>query len=91
MRQIRESLIEFSPIKLYGCNSQNFDKHALNRDGKNGDFTAVLSTEHTFSKAGIYSIAARVQDNLDGQATVVVRIEVDETNCRIIEEKIVNL
>ena len=25
MRQMRESLIEFSPTKLYGCNSQNFD------------------------------------------------------------------
>ncbi|MBI4239115.1 MAG: hypothetical protein HY696_11980 [Deltaproteobacteria bacterium] len=25
MRQIRESLIEFSPVKLYGCDSQNFD------------------------------------------------------------------
>ena len=26
MRQMRESLIEFSPTKLYGCNSQNFDE-----------------------------------------------------------------
>lgn len=66
-------------------------EHALNRDGKNGDFTAVLSTEHTFSQSGMYSIAARVQDNLDGQATVVARIEISETDCRIIEEKIVNL
>jgi len=66
-------------------------EHALNRDGKNGEFTAILVTEHTFPKSGIYSIAARVQDNLDGQATVAARIEVGETDCRIIEEKIVNL
>jgi len=66
-------------------------EHALNRDGKNGDFAAILTTEYTFSKSGTYNIAARVQDNLDGQATVAARIEVSETDCRIIEEKIVNL
>ncbi|MBI2337410.1 MAG: site-specific DNA-methyltransferase [Deltaproteobacteria bacterium] len=66
-------------------------EHALNRDGKNGDFTAILTTEHIFSQSGTYSIAARVQDNLDGQATVAAQIEVSETDCRIIEEKIVNL
>ena len=66
-------------------------EHALNRDGKNGDFIAILTTDHTFPKSGTYSIAARVQDNLDGQATVAARIEVSETDCRIIEEKIVNV
>lgn len=60
-------------------------EYALNRDGKNGDFTAILTTEHTFLKSGMYNIAARVQDNLDGQATVTARIEISETDCRIIK------
>lgn len=66
-------------------------EHALYREGKNGDFKAILTAEHSFPKAGTYIVAARVQDNLDGQATIVAQIEVSETNCRIIEEKPVNL
>ncbi len=75
----------------YDNNRFSSREHALNRDGRNGDFTAILTAEYTFSKPGIYSIAARVQDNLDGQATAVVQIEVSDVDCRIIEEKIENL
>jgi hypothetical protein len=55
------------------------------------DNLQILPTQHTFLKTGTYSIVARVQGNLDGQATVAARLEVSEINCRIIEEKIVNL
>ncbi|MBP7773843.1 site-specific DNA-methyltransferase [Candidatus Gracilibacteria bacterium] len=42
--------------------------HALNRAGTNGDFSAILTVEHTFEKLGTYLIAAKVQDSLDGEA-----------------------
>lgn len=65
-------------------------EYSLNRDGKNGDFTAVLNIEHTFPRAGEYRIAARIQDNLDGQSTVTAHIQVSENNCKIIETKFMN-
>lgn len=59
--------------------------HALNRTGKSGAFEAVLTAEHEFAKPGTYVVAARVQDNLDGRATAVAKVEVSERNCRIVE------
>ncbi len=53
-------------------------EYALNREKKGqGDFEAVFTVEHTFEKNGTYKIAARVQDNLDGEtvATVVLAIK----------------
>lgn len=54
--------------------------HALNRTGTNGDFSAVLTVEHTFEKLGEYLIASKVQDSLDGEAMTSSRItiKVDE-------------
>lgn len=43
----------------------------------------MLEVEHTFPRAGTYAIAARVQDNLDGQATVVAEAVVEEGRCTL--------
>ena len=51
-------------------------EHALNRQGAQGNFEAKLDIEHTFDQAGEYMIAARVQDNLDGEAIATVRLKV---------------
>jgi len=58
---------------------------------KENPSSEALPTQEKFFSTEKLRRAARVQDNLDGQATVVARIEVSETDCRIIEEKIVNL
>ncbi len=70
--------------KLINCqwdfdyNGQRFSQreYALQRIGSSGDFKAVLEVEHEFSRPGTYTIAARVQDNLDGQATAVAQVTV---------------
>lgn len=62
-------------------------EYALNREGKSGAFEAVLVAEHTFAQPGTYVVAARIQDNLDGQATVTARVEVNERKCIISEAK----
>ena len=48
-----------------------------------GDFEAVLEAEYTFARDGNYTIAARVQDNLDGQATAVAKVTVESGHARI--------
>jgi len=58
-------------------------EYALNRTGARGDFAAVLEFEHEFPRAGTYTVAARVQDNLDGQATAVAQIVVSEGRCEL--------
>lgn len=58
-------------------------EYALNRTGSNGNFDAVLEAEYTFPHAGEYTVAARVQDNLDGQATAVARIKVANGRCEV--------
>lgn len=58
-------------------------EYALNRTGSNGNFDAVLEAEYTFPQAGEYTVAARVQDNLDGQATAVARIKVANGRCDV--------
>lgn len=56
-------------------------EHALNREKRGeGDFEAILSIEHTFPAAGTYNIAARVQDNLDGEATVAAALKLDKSS-----------
>ena len=53
-------------------------EHALNREKKGqGDFEAIFIVEHTFEKDDTYNIAARVQDNLDGEtvATAILTIK----------------
>lgn len=56
-------------------------EHALNREKRGeGDFEAILTIEHTFPAAGTYTIAARVQDNLDGEATVVATLKLDKSS-----------
>ena len=49
-----------------------------------GDFEAVLEAEYTFARDGNYTIAARVQDNLDGQATAVVKVTVESGRARVV-------
>lgn len=53
-------------------------EHALNREGKNGEFTALLNLEHTFSEVGEYIVGARVQDSMDGEATTKAKITLTE-------------
>lgn len=53
-------------------------EYALNREGSQGHFEAKLNVEHMFARAGEYTIAARVQDNLDGEAVATTRIIVTE-------------
>lgn len=48
-------------------------EHALNRDGSSGDFTASFEVSHKFEKSGEYIIAAKVQDNLDGEEITVAK------------------
>ncbi len=48
-------------------------EHALNREGASGDFTATFEASHKFEKTGEYIVAAKVQDNLDGEAIVTVK------------------
>lgn len=58
-------------------------EYALNRTGSSGDFRAVLEIEYEFPRAGSYTIAARVQDNLDGQATAVAQVTVSDGKCEL--------
>ncbi len=56
-------------------------EYALNREKRGeGDFEAILTIEHTFPAAGTYNIAARVQDNLDGEATVAATLKIDKSS-----------
>ena len=49
--------------------------YALNRNKVGtGDYEAVLDVDYTFAKDGEYQVAARVQDNLDGQATATLKV-----------------
>jgi DNA modification methylase len=51
--------------------------YALNRNKVGtGDYEAVLNVAYTFAKDGEYQVAARVQDNLDGQATATLKVAV---------------
>lgn len=54
--------------------------NALNRVGKAGKYEAVLVAKHKFEKSGKYTIAARVQDNLDGEATAIAELTIDENS-----------
>jgi DNA modification methylase len=54
--------------------------HALNRAGKAGTYEAVLSVTHKFEKPGKYVIAARVQDNLDGEAVTVAELSISNSS-----------
>ena len=60
-------------------------KYALMRNKVgSGDFEALLEAEFTFARGGSYTIAARVQDNLDGQATAVVKVTVESGRARVV-------
>lgn len=51
--------------------------YALNRNKVgSGDFEAVLQAEYQFMRDGVYTVAARVQDNLDGQATATAKVSI---------------
>jgi len=59
-------------------------EHALNREKKGqGDFEAVFIAEHTFEKNGLYNIAARVQDNLDGETVTTAILTVKDGSYEI--------
>lgn len=59
--------------------------YALNRNKVgSGDFEAVLQTEYQFPRDSTYTVAARVQDNLDGQATVTAKVIVENGKARIV-------
>lgn len=56
-------------------------QYALNREKQGeGDFEAILTIEHTFPAAGTYNIAARVQDNLDGEASIAATLKLDKNS-----------
>jgi len=57
-------------------------EHALNREGASGDFTAIFEASHKFEKSGEYIIAAKVQDNLDGEVITVSKfnLQIDGKN-----------
>lgn len=69
----------------FDYNGERFSQreYALNRNGSSGNFSAVLEIEHEFPRAGTYVIAARVQDNLDGQATAVAEVTVSDGRCEL--------
>lgn len=52
--------------------------HALNRTGSNGDFSALLTVEHTFDTLGEYLIGAKIQDSLDGEGMTTARLLLTE-------------
>lgn len=53
-------------------------EHALNREWKNGDYTAKLEITHTFGEVNEYFIGGRVQDSMDGEATTTARLRFKE-------------
>ncbi len=54
-------------------------KYALNRQKHgSGLYEAVTTVSHTFSKTGEYLIAARVQDNQDGEAIAISKLTIDK-------------
>lgn len=56
-------------------------QYALNHEKKGtGEFEAVLKIEHEFDKIGTHTIAARVQDNLDGEAVTVAQFNIKKEN-----------
>lgn len=59
--------------------------YALNRNKVgSGDFEAVLQAEYQFMRDGVYTVAARVQDNLDGQATATAKVSITNGKAAII-------
>jgi len=50
--------------------------NALNRVGKAGKYEAVVTKKYKFSASGEYLIAARVQDNLDGDAITAAKLTI---------------
>lgn len=66
-------------------------EHALNREWASGDFTATFEANHKFEKAGEYIIAAKVQDNLDGEAIVTAKfsLQIDGKEIKYKLEQIV--
>lgn len=55
-------------------------KYALNRQKHgSGSYEAVTTVSHTFSKVGEYLIAARVQDNQDGEAIAISKLTIDKS------------
>lgn len=59
--------------------------YALNRNKVgSGDFEAVLEAQYQFPHDGIYTVAARVQDNLDGQAAATASVEVKDGKAHIL-------
>lgn len=59
-------------------------EHALNREGSSGDFTASFEASHKFEKSGEYIIAAKVQDNLDGEEITIAKfiLKIDGKKCQ---------
>lgn len=53
-------------------------EHALNREWKNGDYTAKLEITHTFGEVNEYFIGGRVQDSMDGEATTTAKLRLKE-------------
>ena len=59
-------------------------KYALNRKKmKGGEYEAVLSVEHTFKKYGEHLVAARLQDNQDGESTTVAKVYLTNDSIKI--------
>lgn len=59
-------------------------KYALMRQKvKQGAYEALLDVGHDFEKYGEFQIAARIQDNLDGEATVQAKLQLSESKCKI--------
>ena len=57
--------------------------NALNRVGKSGKYDAILEAKHRFEKPGKYTIAARVQDNLDGESITSAVLTIEEDSHKL--------
>lgn len=57
--------------------------NALNRTGNAGKYEAVLTNKHKFDSPGEYLIAARVQDNLDGEAITTAKLTVENDSHKL--------
>lgn len=68
----------------YRDNRFSDKRYALNRKKlKSGTYEAVFTVSHKFDKPGEYIIAARVQDNQDGENTVVNKLTLAENDYKL--------
>jgi DNA modification methylase len=68
----------------YQDNRFSEKKYALNREKQgSGSYEAITRVSHTFTKDGEYLIAARVQDNQDGEAIAVSKLTIVKSSHKL--------